>query len=376
MKIPVLQNFLAKLLAEDLPSLMVLPNRLEIDIPPSALSLAEAAVGRDAIMRAVATAVLQADAVESALMAALPLGPQTAAGGISLPESFQGELLVCIKEAYNLPVWGLPGQSNPYCRLTLGNQGEESKRNNETSQDRQSRHPYWNQYFQFLVEDPLNQVLDIEILDSPITGRPNIGRVCVPLIMLKPDCASTIWSPVDPLVIGEKKAGKLKLELSYKPFVDDDIDTGYRLVEQYKAALSDMSIKDIKSASEASSRAAVVALAAYTALAATKAAAARKAARALVRSWQIQRSQEQIISSVPALLSTETRVSLHDRFSNGKLPYTLYDVVSHCGVIATADCSGDFLDQNISERKPESFTSVWAALFFNLENSKAEQVEK
>ena len=44
--------------------MQVLPKRLEIDIPPSVTSVAEAAVGRDTIMRAVASAVLQADAVE------------------------------------------------------------------------------------------------------------------------------------------------------------------------------------------------------------------------------------------------------------------------------------------------------------------------
>jgi hypothetical protein len=38
---------------------MVLPKRLEINIPPSVTSIAEAAVGRDTIMRAVASAVLQ-----------------------------------------------------------------------------------------------------------------------------------------------------------------------------------------------------------------------------------------------------------------------------------------------------------------------------
>ena len=37
---------------------------------------------------------LQADALEHALIAALPLGPQSAAGGISLPDSFHGELQV------------------------------------------------------------------------------------------------------------------------------------------------------------------------------------------------------------------------------------------------------------------------------------------
>lgn len=32
--------------------------------------------------------LLQADAMEHALIAALPLGPQSAAGGVSLPDSF------------------------------------------------------------------------------------------------------------------------------------------------------------------------------------------------------------------------------------------------------------------------------------------------
>ena len=71
---------------------MTLPRRLEINIPPAVTAVAEAAVGRDAVMRAVATAVLQADALEHALAAALPLGPQGAAGGVSLPDLFRGEL--------------------------------------------------------------------------------------------------------------------------------------------------------------------------------------------------------------------------------------------------------------------------------------------
>ena len=34
----------------------------------------------------------------------------------------QGELMVNLREARNLPVWGFPGQSNPFCRLVLGEQ--------------------------------------------------------------------------------------------------------------------------------------------------------------------------------------------------------------------------------------------------------------
>ena len=90
------QAFLTHLLTVDLPKLMVLPKRLEINIPPAVTAVAEAAVGRDVVMRAVASAVLQADALENALIAALPLGPQSAAGGVSLPASFQGELQVSL----------------------------------------------------------------------------------------------------------------------------------------------------------------------------------------------------------------------------------------------------------------------------------------
>ena len=39
-------------------------------------------------------ACMQADALEHALVAALPLGPQSPAGGVSLPSSFHGELQV------------------------------------------------------------------------------------------------------------------------------------------------------------------------------------------------------------------------------------------------------------------------------------------
>ncbi len=54
-----MQAFLTKLLTVQLPGLIVLPKRLDINIPPAVTAVAEAAVGRDAVMRAVASAVLQ-----------------------------------------------------------------------------------------------------------------------------------------------------------------------------------------------------------------------------------------------------------------------------------------------------------------------------
>lgn len=70
----------------------------------------------------------------------------------------QGELQVTLREARNLPVWGLPWQSNPYCRLLLGNQAVTSRREDDTSKAGRHRAPVWNQEFHFLVEDPGTQV--------------------------------------------------------------------------------------------------------------------------------------------------------------------------------------------------------------------------
>ena len=92
-----------------------------------------------------------------------PLPPQSPQ---STTPSAQGELTVTLREARNLPVWGFPGQSNPYCRLTLGEQAVESRREDDTSHPGVHRSPVWNQEFQFLVEDESKQVRPCGIRSS------------------------------------------------------------------------------------------------------------------------------------------------------------------------------------------------------------------
>lgn len=284
MRIPVIQPFLTKLFTVDLPRLITLPQRLEIAIPPAVTAVAEAAIGRDAVMRAVASAVLQADALEHALVSALPLGPQGAAGGISLPDLFRGELQVTLKGAKDLPVWGFPWQSNPYCRLALGAQAVMSRKDNETSQQSRHRGPVWNQEFQFLVEDASVQALEIWIMDSPITGRTDVSYAKIPLSDLPPTGSMDAWFELESSMPAESSGGSLRLSLTYKPFQDDENDSGYREAVAQAFILEDEKIEsdmitDIKSAADASSRAAVAASAAAAAVAVTKAAAARAAAR-------------------------------------------------------------------------------------------------
>eukprot|EP00879_Flechtneria_rotunda_P007959 GHRR01008338.1.p1 GENE.GHRR01008338.1~~GHRR01008338.1.p1 ORF type:complete len:1287 (+),score=597.52 GHRR01008338.1:548-4408(+) len=282
MRIPVIQNLLNRLLTVDLPALMVLPERLEISVPPSVTSIAEAAVGRDTIMRAVASAVLQVDSLEQALLAALPLGPQAAAGGVSLPELFRGELTVLLRGGRNLPVWGLPWQSNPWVRLVLGEQAVASRRDSETSTASRHGAPVWNQEVQFLVEDPDKQVLEVYVNDSHLTGRPKVGKAILQLRGLPPDGKLSVWLPLQPVNPGQKPMGEVLLDVTFKAFEDDEQDSGYREAQEYARAMQKQSeaITDIRSAAAASSRAAVAASAAISAIAMTKAAAARAAARA------------------------------------------------------------------------------------------------
>ena len=65
---------------------------------------------------------------------------------------------VTLLEARSLPVWGFPWQSNPWCRLVLGNQTVTSRRDDDTSREGSHRAPVWNQEFQLLVESPSTQV--------------------------------------------------------------------------------------------------------------------------------------------------------------------------------------------------------------------------
>ena len=55
-------------------------------------------------------------------------------------------------------MWGFPWQSNPYCRIEVGSQSFRSRKEDATSHAGSHRAPVWNQEFQFLVEDPGNQV--------------------------------------------------------------------------------------------------------------------------------------------------------------------------------------------------------------------------
>ena len=53
---------------------------------------------------------------------------------------------------------------------------------------------------------------------------------------------------LQPVTPGQKAEGQLHLKLTYKPFEDDEKDTGYREAEAFALMLQEQAITDIKSA--------------------------------------------------------------------------------------------------------------------------------
>lgn len=104
-------------------------------------------------------------------------------------------LQVTLLEARNLPVWGFPWQSNPYCRLILGAQAVRSRRDDDTSHAGSHRAPVWNQEFQFLVEDPLSQV---STFCTPLPGLLAHGRFGIVTCALVHWCQDCRWHTYDP----------------------------------------------------------------------------------------------------------------------------------------------------------------------------------
>ena len=198
----------------------------------------------------------------------------------------QGELTVTLVDAKNIPVWGFPWQSNPYCRLTLGTQAVDSKREGETGGRGSFKNPTWNQEFQFLVEDGPNQYLKFTIYDSPYTGRTEVGSAKLSLENMPADGTLMASLPVELSEPGTEPQGMLRVRVSYRAFDDDvSIDSGTRLALESSAAAAATAgapaaaITDVQSAAAASAAATVEASQGLEALAVAKAAAARAAAR-------------------------------------------------------------------------------------------------
>ncbi|CAH2053274.1 unnamed protein product [Thlaspi arvense] len=194
MGIPVLSMFLTKLLTEDLPRLFVRPKKIVLDFQKGK------AVG--------------------------PVSEDLKSGDMQEGnKDFVGELSVTLVDAQKLP-YMFSGRTDPYVILRMGDQIIRSKKNSQTTVIGAPGQPIWNQDFQFLVSNPREQVLQIEVNDCLGFADMAIGTGEVDLGSL-PDTVPTDrivvlrggWS-----VFGKGSAGEILLRLTYKAYVEDEED--------------------------------------------------------------------------------------------------------------------------------------------------------
>lgn len=212
---------------------------------------------------------------------------------LSCGSVLQGEVAITVVEGRDLPVWGFPWQSNPYCRIVIGSQAVDSKRERETGSRGSFRCPNWNQEFQFLVEDSPNQCVIITIYDSPYTGRTEVGHTKLLLEDMPQDGTLQVWLPVCTNPGGTEMQGELYVRASYRAFDSMGDDSGLRLVSDDSVEPTH-DITDVQSAAAASAWAAVEASKGIEALAVAKTAAARAAAR--LRGREVK--QEELVERV------------------------------------------------------------------------------
>lgn len=195
MAIPVLSQFLTKLLTEDLPRLFVRPKKIVLDFQKG--------------------------------KAVSPVSNDFVSGEIQKEKNkdFVGELSVTLVDARKLS-YIFSGKTDPYVVLSIGDQNIRSKKNSQTTVFGPPGEPIWNQDFNLLVANPRIQKLKVEVIDSLGFADFTIGAAEVDIGILK----DTV--PTDRVVVLEggwgpfrKKSGEVLLRLTYKAYVEDEEDS-------------------------------------------------------------------------------------------------------------------------------------------------------
>ncbi|XP_057509982.1 synaptotagmin-1-like [Actinidia eriantha] len=137
-----------------------------------------------------------------------------------------GILHVKVLRAMKLKKKDLLGASDPYVKLKLTEDKLPSK---QTTVKRRNLNPEWNEEFNLAVKDPETQALEFHVYDWEQVGKHDkMGMNVVPLNELPPDepkvMTLDLLKNMDPNdVQNDKLRGQLVVELTYKPFKDEDI---------------------------------------------------------------------------------------------------------------------------------------------------------
>ncbi|VAI35209.1 unnamed protein product [Triticum turgidum subsp. durum] len=137
-----------------------------------------------------------------------------------------GILFVKVVRAQNLEKKGLLGsKSDPYVKLKMSDDRLPSKK---TRVKRSNLNPEWNEEFKFVVIDQENQSLDVNVFHRAQVGKhAKMGMNRVPLKELAPEetqvSTLNLLKTMDPNdVQNEKSRGQITLEVTYKPFKQEE----------------------------------------------------------------------------------------------------------------------------------------------------------
>ncbi|KAL6522070.1 Synaptotagmin-2 [Orobanche minor] len=137
-----------------------------------------------------------------------------------------GILDVTVVRGMKLKKKDLLGSSDPYVKLKLTDDKLPAKK---TNVKHNNLNPEWNEEFSFVVKDPETQVLNLQVYDwEQVGSHDKMGLNIIPLKDLTPDEPKTMTldllknlNPSD--AQNEKSRGQLVVELTYKPFKDNEM---------------------------------------------------------------------------------------------------------------------------------------------------------
>ncbi|KAJ9178812.1 hypothetical protein P3X46_010663 [Hevea brasiliensis] len=141
-----------------------------------------------------------------------------------------GILSVKVLRAVKLKKKDLLGASDPYVKIKLTEDKLPSKK---TTVKHKNLNPEWNEEFNLVVKDPETQAVEFHVYDWEQVGKHDkMGMNVVPLKELPPEESKIMTLDLlknmdlnDPQ--NEKSRGQLEVELTYKPFKEEDLPSGF-----------------------------------------------------------------------------------------------------------------------------------------------------
>ncbi|CAK8569329.1 unnamed protein product [Lathyrus sativus] len=150
-----------------------------------------------------------------------------------------GILNIKVIKAMKLKKKDLLGASDPYVKLKLTGDNLPSKK---TTVKHKNLNPEWNEEFSLTVKDPETQTLDIHVYDWEQVGKHDkMGTNVIQLKELNVEEPKVFtlellknMDPNDPQ--NDKSRGQIVVEVTYKPFKEEDLNKSFNRIESITKA--------------------------------------------------------------------------------------------------------------------------------------------